>query len=319
METDHTKHYPTPEEVLSQISGDGHSSQECYELQMRALSDAFEELQDERERYTHRGASTALLTHLDGLIDAFEQAIDELAVERCREEEQEGAGERRETARRHRKPRGPKPAERRAPFDLTPKLVSWFRRIGRDPSRYPFEADARVQAWMAVLQQWTAKPRAVLVYDSLVDDFTDDGLFTSVRNVERIALVAMTTDGDVFGGFFSRAVSRQEVCSYDPSVFAFAFEAHGRCATPQRFAVLPEKRSRAFVYVYHHAVDGQFVMFGADVGCGFSLGNELSRTICMRLPEGFERLEDAVFSGGNDDGRGNPFFICERLLAMHLF
>ena len=43
-------------------------------------------------------------------------------------------------------------------------------------------------------------------YDSSVCPFSDTGLFEKVKGVPIIAVVAFTTDGDVFGGFYSSSV-----------------------------------------------------------------------------------------------------------------
>ena len=55
------------------------------------------------------------------------------------------------------------------------------------------------------------------------------------------------TVGDVFGAFYSVAVTKQEEDFYDPSVFAFSFESHGRCMTPQRFPVKVSAKSWALI------------------------------------------------------------------------
>ena len=88
-----------------------------------------------------------------------------------------------------------------------------------------------------ILMQWTGKTSAKIIYDSTVDEFTDDGLFNKIQGKPNIALVGFTTDGDVFGGFYSRAVTKHDKGFYDPNIFAFSFESHGRCMTPQRFLV----------------------------------------------------------------------------------
>ena len=53
------------------------------------------------------------------------------------------------------------------------------------------------------LKHWTRLSEATLVYDSKADEFTDDGLFDKVKGKPNIALIGFTTDGDVFGGFYS--------------------------------------------------------------------------------------------------------------------
>ena len=53
---------------------------------------------------------------------------------------------------------------------------------------------------VSTLKEWTGKTRATVVYDSNVHKFTDECLFQMVRGRPNIAIVATTTDGDVFGG-----------------------------------------------------------------------------------------------------------------------
>ena len=86
------------------------------------------------------------------------------------------------------------------------------------------------------LKEWTGKARATKIYDSTVDEFTGNGNFNKVKGMPNIALVGFTTDGDVFGGFYSVAVTEQDEFLYDPNMFIFSFETHGRCNTPQKFS-----------------------------------------------------------------------------------
>ena len=49
-----------------------------------------------------------------------------------------------------------------------------------------------------------------------------------------IAIIGFTTDGDVFGVLYSVSVDRHEGEFDGPNIFAFSFESHGPCMTPQR-------------------------------------------------------------------------------------
>ena len=60
------------------------------------------------------------------------------------------------------------------------------------------------------LKEWTGKAIATIIYDSTADEFTDGGLFNKVKDKQNIAIIGFTTDGDVFGGFYSVAVTKQE-------------------------------------------------------------------------------------------------------------
>ena len=166
--------------------------------------------------------------------------------------------------------------------------------------------------YASALKEWTAKTRAMLVYDSKVDPFTDDGLFQAVKGKPNIAIISATTDGDVFGGFYSVAVMGQDKFFRDPNIFAFSFESHGRCATPQRFDVKEENKGRACVRFFKDNGNGWFVTFYGGAG-GFFLGNEKSRTFCTNLSDAFEGIEDTTLTGNNRE-----FFTCTRLIAIQL-
>ena len=94
------------------------------------------------------------------------------------------------------------------------------------------------------LKEWTGKTRATLVYDSKVDPFTAGELFVKVKNKPNIAIVGVTMEGDVFGMFHAVAVMKQDIGFIDPDVFAFSFESHGRCKTPQRFVLKNSKKTK---------------------------------------------------------------------------
>ena len=162
------------------------------------------------------------------------------------------------------------------------------------------------------LKEWTGKTSASIVYDSTVDEFTDECLFQAVKGKPNIAIIATTTDGDVFGGFYSVAVTQQDEAFKDPNIFAFSFESHGRCETPQRFVVKKEMKDHAFVKLVKVSSSG-FVWFDGGNGW-FFLGNEKSRPFCVYLSNVFEGIEDTTLTG-----KGNyEDFTCCRLVAVQL-
>ena len=129
---------------------------------------------------------------------------------------------------------------------------------------------------------------------------------------ENIAVIGFTTDGDVFGGFYRVAVTKQDDFFKDPNVFIFSFESHGRCETPQRFVVKEGMSKYASVKFFKDDSDGCFVIF---YGCyGFLLlGNEKSITWRDHLSNGFEGVEDTTLTG--TDIRD---FTCSRLVGIQL-
>ena len=167
------------------------------------------------------------------------------------------------------------------------------------------------------LKEWTSKSTATIIYDSTVDEFTNDGLFNKVKGKPNIAVVGITTDGDVFGGFYSLVVWYQDQTVYDPNIFAFSFESHGRCETPQRFVVKEWFEDRAVVCFYKGHIHGFVVFWVSGAYCGFFLGNENLGSLCANMSTGFEGLEDTTLSGQSGVQSG-PFHHCTRLIAIHL-
>ena len=167
------------------------------------------------------------------------------------------------------------------------------------------------------LKHWTWLSEATLVYDSKTDPYTADGLFDRIRGVQNVALIGFTTDGDVFGGFYSKAVTGQEEYSNDPSIFAFSFESHGRCMAPQRFVRYGGWDDEAMV-TFENTSKG-FVHFWVYGFGGFSLGNERSKSNCWNMSYAFEGLKDTTLTGKNSTNDENPpFHHCIRLVAVHL-
>ena len=174
------------------------------------------------------------------------------------------------------------------------------------------------------LKEWTGKANTTIIYDSTVDAFTLDGLFNKVKGKRNIAVIGFTTDGDVFGGFYSVAVMELDRESHDPNIFAFSFESHGRCKTPQRFYVKegPKKDQRALTCFHKYNASG-FVEFSVS-GCGsFWLGNERSRSNCQSMSRAFQGIQNTTLTGKSGSfNRGpfqrGPFHHCTRLVAIQL-
>ena len=169
------------------------------------------------------------------------------------------------------------------------------------------------------LKEWAGKTIASVVFDSTVDEFTHDGLFEKTQGKRNIAVVGFTTDGDVFGGFYSVAVTKQIQDFYDPDIFAFSFESHWRCMTPQRFVVKQEKK-KATVRFFRKNNEYGFVGFWVVGTSWFSLGNERSKSFCDNVSRAFEGLENTTLTGQNNNTNGSvpPFHHCSRLVAIQL-
>ena len=134
-----------------------------------------------------------------------------------------------------------------------------------------------------------------------------------VEGKRNIAIVATTTDGDVFGGFYSVAVWKLDKYFVDPNIFIFSFESRGRCETPKRFPASDLWKDGAYVSFYKNDSYGRFVVF--DGGSGrFFLGNEKTKHFCFNLACSFYGIEDTTLTG--NDHRES--FTCCRLVAVHL-
>ena len=171
--------------------------------------------------------------------------------------------------------------------------------------------------WVNALKEWTGKARAKVIFDSTVDEFTHHGLFNNVKGKRNIAVVGFTTDGDVFGGFYSVAVTEQGKRFFDPIIFAFSFESRGRCMTPQRFVLKEGLKEDAYVRFYFSDM-AVFVVFWVDGSGGFYLGNERSASICYDISDAFEGLEDTTLTGKNGAWDQGQYHHCTRLVAIQL-
>ena len=164
------------------------------------------------------------------------------------------------------------------------------------------------------LKEWAGKANATIIYDSTVDEFTDDGLFNKVKGKPNIAVIGFTTDGDVFGGFYHMALMRQGQHLYDPNLFIFSFESHGQSTTPHKFVVKKEKKGCAVVKFQKNHPGGLFAALYVAHDSGFLLGNDQSEVCFAFEPSGFECT-------GNTTPTGKNFGVllpCCRLVAIQL-
>ena len=192
-------------------------------------------------------------------------------------------------------------------------------RLGKLQQQYALDSvlESVLSGYASTLKEWTGKTSATVVYDSKVDLFTHDGLFDAVKGRPNVAVIGFTTDGDVFGGFYSVAVTEQEESFDDPNMFAFSFESHGRCMTPQRFVVKDRLKEEAKVSFWKRDENG-FVELGVNGEGGFCLGNEKSASFCCDMSCAFEGLENTTLTGQNCTSDKGPFHHCTRLVAVRL-
>ena len=162
------------------------------------------------------------------------------------------------------------------------------------------------------LKIWTETNSVNVLYDTVIDEFTDDKLFQSVYGKKNVAIIGITTDGDVFGAFYRFAMTRRE--ANQPGLIAFSFESNGRCQTPHVFPVNPMMRYQARVTFCKNESDRRFVFFDSGPGW-FHLGDEKARSYCYYLARGFDGLDNFTLTGKNT---GYEPHHCTRLIAVQL-
>ena len=163
------------------------------------------------------------------------------------------------------------------------------------------------------LRRWTGAPGAAVLYDSDADEFTGRGFVEAVRTRANVAVVAFTADGDVCGLFYRVAVTEENTAFFDPSVFAFSFESHGRCASPQRFVVKRAKKKKAHVVLSTTYPEG-FVSLHVGAS-SVSVGTDRARSLCRSLSSAFEAMEDTTLTGRRGPRAWHRW--C-RVIALHL-
>ena len=178
---------------------------------------------------------------------------------------------------------------------------------------FAFDLVPDAAGYSSTPKQWTGKSTAGVVFESTVDEYTSVCVFQAVNGKSSIGIVATTADGDVFGWFFSVAVTEQNKFFSDPNMFVFSFEWHGRCTMPQQFAAKEEWEKFALVQFWQNSSECWFVRFGVyRVGC-FLLGDERSISYCWDTSFAFEVLEDTTQTENKlcDEG---PYRHCARLM-----
>ena len=79
-----------------------------------------------------------------------------------------------------------------------------------------------------------------VVYDSAVDWLTVCDMFKKVSGTRNVAVMGFTRAGDVFSGFRSVAVIREDIVK-KPNAFV-SFKSKGRCRVLQRFVVKNKRK-----------------------------------------------------------------------------
>ena len=172
-----------------------------------------------------------------------------------------------------------------------------------------------MQMGLQALKGWTQKQNVSTIFDSAYDPFVADVFHERVMNVPDVAVVAFTSEGCVFGGFFHRAVEAVNAQVADQQVFAFSFESRGACETPQQFLPCEQLREATPPGVRLTTGDSGFIRFSLAGVNGFSLGSPQSKTSAFECLVGFRGMRNEILSGKP----GKSKYTCTRLVALRLF
>ena len=162
------------------------------------------------------------------------------------------------------------------------------------------------------LKEWTSSNNVVVIFDSDKDEFTSLSFNRKCLKRGKIAVIGITEENDVFGGYLEKAVTKTIKYLNDPNHFAFSFESHGRCETPQRWFSKYRDRNT----FWWHENENVFIWFGGYGG--FTLGNEKSKSFCRYLSEYYEGIENETLTGENGEWNG-PFYHCKRIVVLQFF
>ena len=143
------------------------------------------------------------------------------------------------------------------------------------------------------LLQFMASQRSA-IFDSTVDEFTNSGLFNKVMGRGIIAFIGFTTDGDVFGGFYTVAVSKEMNGSTIPTSQVLVRVTR---SVHDATAVRLKKSNKDGACVSFHKNNRNRVVGFDGSGDCFDLGNEKSDTFCFNLSRGLVGIEDASMTG----------------------
>ena len=173
-----------------------------------------------------------------------------------------------------------------------------------------------IQQNVKTLKEWAGKEHAEVVYDSAACDFSHDAFnecFESPSN----AVVGITEDGDVYGGFVSVAVDQVKTFTPDPGNFIFSLASHRRCPVPQRWVIKPEKQETAVALFDDNTY---FIRFGgADKEGRMFFITGPNGSFCYNLRESYDGVGDLWLCGKNfDQERNTDDVTLRRLFVLRL-
>lgn len=160
------------------------------------------------------------------------------------------------------------------------------------------------------LKAWTGKDNATLVFDTDKDGW-DHGKFIDVLKTPSHAVIGITNEGDIFGGYVSVHLTETDKWFRDDGQFVFSFFSHGRCDVPQRWVLRKNRPYAGSEVKIYDPTDSWFIYFGSDGGFRFGDCPDWSWVDCPS--KSFEGLDDEV-----PTGRKLAPFTTARLLVVRL-
>ena len=174
-----------------------------------------------------------------------------------------------------------------------------------------------IQQNVKTLKEWAGKETAELVYDSAACGFSHDA-FNACFESPNNAVVAITEDGDVYGGFVSVAVNGIGGYVTDADHFIFSLASHRRCAVPQRWAIKSEKQATAVKLFNTNA--SYFIRFGggSDEGRLYLIPGR-NESFCFNPSESYDGVGDLWLCGIDyDQTKDTGCVTLRRLFVVHL-
>ena len=170
----------------------------------------------------------------------------------------------------------------------------------------------RVSKEHQFLKAWTGKSNSTLVFDTDTDGW-DHGKFNDVLRAPSNAVIGITDEGDVFGGYVSVAINETDKWLPDDGQFAFSFFSHGRCDVPQRWMMKKDREYAGEDVRIWPTGDNEFIRFGnSNSGC-FSFNSQTNWSYIYNPSKWLNGLDDTVLTGKNKD-----WFTTTRLLVVRL-
>ena len=171
-----------------------------------------------------------------------------------------------------------------------------------------------IQQNLRTLKQWTAATKARVAYDSAGEEFSAARFFARAMHRPNIAIIAFTTNDDVFGGYTSAPVTATGVDVVSPDHFIFSLFSHGRCPAPTRWFLKP-----AFAQIFGVSFKEDpcgFVVFGFT---NLWIGGPDDHSVCSStIDDCYDNIRPDAITGtfGNNPAAE---YHCRRVLVLRFY